>query len=152
MAADAVLAVRQSSTLPNLLAVNLLGNPLGNVLNGINIGTTAAAPDGNPKFNQISNNVISGNVSVGIQIFNDATVFNGSPVYYPPGTGANNLVLGNLIGVNAINSRLRNGGRPSVCGSWKRMRAIRAAEARNERAFSTNTVSLPRNAPTITPS
>ena len=46
-------------------------------------------------------NLISGNASVGIQIFNDATVFNGQPIFNPPGVATGNVIQGNLIGTNA---------------------------------------------------
>ncbi|AGA30390.1 beta strand repeat-containing protein [Singulisphaera acidiphila] len=46
-------------------------------------------------------NLISGNASVGIQIFNDATVFNGQPMFNPPGIASGNVIQGNFIGTNA---------------------------------------------------
>lgn len=46
-------------------------------------------------------NLISGNASVGIQIFNDATVFNGQPMFDPPGVASGNVIQGNLIGTTA---------------------------------------------------
>ena len=46
-------------------------------------------------------NVISGNASAGIQIFNDATVFDGQPIFSPPGVATGNAIQGNLIGLDA---------------------------------------------------
>ena len=68
------------------------GNPLGNILNGINIGTTGDAPDGNPKFNQISNNTISGNLRFGVVL--------GSGDFNPQFT----TVTNNKIGTNVVGS------------------------------------------------
>ncbi|SIO06103.1 hypothetical protein SAMN05444166_2250 [Singulisphaera sp. GP187] len=54
-------------------------------------------------------NLISGNASVGIQIFNDATVFNGQPMFNPPGVATGNVIQGNLIGTDALGTgRLGN--------------------------------------------
>src|SRR5262249_2578304 len=68
------------------------GLPLGNVLNGINIGTTGDAPDGNPKFNQISTNTISGNLRFGVVL--------GSGDFTPQFT----TVTNNKIGTNVVGS------------------------------------------------
>ncbi|WP_406700944.1 hypothetical protein V5E97_19320 [Singulisphaera sp. Ch08] len=54
-------------------------------------------------------NLISGNSSVAIQIFNDATVFNGQPMFNPPGVATGNVIQGNLIGTDAAGTgRLGN--------------------------------------------
>ena len=68
------------------------GNPLGNARNGINIGTTLGAADGNPKFNQISNNTISGNLRFGVVL--------GSGDFNPQFT----TVTNNKIGTNVVGS------------------------------------------------
>jgi hypothetical protein len=63
------------------------GNPIGNKLNGIHIGTS-----GNPKFNQISGNTISGNVGFGVDLL--------SGDFNPQFT----TVTNNKIGTNVVGS------------------------------------------------
>ena len=89
----------------------------GNRVLGNYIGTDAAGNAAVPNFQGVlilgaprnliggtapgAGNVISGNTSAGIQILNDATVFDGQPVSSPPGEATGNVVQGNLIGTNA---------------------------------------------------
>jgi hypothetical protein len=55
-------------------------------------------------------NVISGNTSAGVQILNDATVFDGGPAFNPPGVATGNLLQGNFIGTSAAgNAAVPNG-------------------------------------------
>ncbi len=73
------------AAVPNFQGVLILGAPR-NLIGGTEPG---------------AGNVISGNTSAGIHIFNDATIFDGQPVSDPPGEATGNVVQGNLIGTNA---------------------------------------------------
>jgi hypothetical protein len=110
----------------NRIGINLSGP--GSVFNrvmGNNIGTDVTGQASVPNFQGVvilgaaqnliggvspgMGNVISGNASAGIQIFNDATVFNGQPLFNPPGVATGNVIQGNLIGLNAAGTgRLGN--------------------------------------------
>src|SRR5204862_509146 len=81
------------AAVPNFQGVLLLGSPR-NLIGGSVPG---------------AGNVISGNISAGVQIFNDATVFNGRPLCTPPGVATGNVLQGNRIGTNAAGTgRLGN--------------------------------------------
>lgn len=90
---------------------------VGNVVEGNFIGTSAGGNAAVRNFQGVfingaahnliggtllgSGNVISGNASAGVQIFNDATIFDGHPQFNPPGVAAGNVIQGNFIGTNA---------------------------------------------------
>jgi hypothetical protein len=74
-----------NAAVPNFQGVFILGAPR-NLIGGTEPG---------------AGNVISGNASAGLQILNDATVFDGQPVSNPPGEATGNIVQGNFIGTNA---------------------------------------------------
>lgn len=77
--------VTGQSAVPNFQGVVMLGAGR-NLIGGVGAGM---------------GNLISGNASAGLQIFNDATVFNGQPLFNPPGVASGNVIQGNLIGTDA---------------------------------------------------